>query len=85
VQDCSIGWLQGLVCSEIEYRDGGNGVVLNIKQLSCDRGFLALIAAPKNLGAIYLHQPVFELTGQPYGSRLLTEQVKWNSGEIEET
>lgn len=74
VQDCSIGWFQGLVCNEVEYKDCGIGFSLNIEKISGDRGFLALIAAPKNPGVIHAYQPVLELTEHPDDSHLPTER-----------
>lgn len=76
VRDCSIGWFQGFACHDVEYENVGHGLTLNVKQISSDRGFLALVAAPKNPGVIHVYQPVFELTEQPDRSRLPAEQDK---------
>lgn len=79
VQDCSIGWFKGLVCHEVNYKDYINGLSLNIKQLSGDRGFLALIAAPGNPGVIHISQPVFELTARPDDSHMSAGRNKKNN------
>ncbi len=64
IADCAIGWLQGLVCSDVDYVDTERGLELKIDQVRGSQGLLALLAAPKNLGTIRVRQPVVIIGNQ---------------------
>ncbi len=58
IQDCNIGWKQGLTCSGVEYSDVERGYSLTAKQVIGSQGVLALVAAPKNIGTFLVQHPV---------------------------
>ncbi len=64
IANCDIGWLQGPVCSDVDYQDPERGLELKINQVRGSRGLLALLAAPKNLGTLRVRQPVVTITDQ---------------------
>lgn len=64
IANCDIGWLQGLVCSDVDYLDPERGLELKIDQVRGSQGLLALLAAPKNLGTLRVRQPVVTITNQ---------------------
>jgi hypothetical protein len=53
----SLGWLQGLRCENLRYRDPVLGLQLRLPALASDKGLLALLLAPSYLGEITIDQP----------------------------
>lgn len=64
IANCDIGWLQGPVCSDVDYSDTERGLQLKIEQMRCSQGLLALLAAPKNFGTIWVREPVVTIGNQ---------------------
>ncbi len=64
IANCDIGWLQGPVCSDVDYLDTERGLQLKIEQMRGSQGLLALLAAPKNFGTIWVRQPVVTIGNQ---------------------
>ncbi len=58
VKECQFGWQQGMQCSDIQFKDGDQGVQLTVSQLDISQGLLALAAAPKNLGTVTVDDPM---------------------------
>jgi len=66
ITTCSIGWKQGLECRDIRFSDPAAGLAVTIPRLTGSQGLLALVAAPKNLGELTVHEPQVVLTeGKP--------------------
>ena len=59
---CTVGWRQGLQCGRIIYDDVDQGIHAVLPSLKSNRGLLALLAAPTNLGTISLDHPVLTLS-----------------------
>jgi hypothetical protein len=58
---CSIGWQQGLRCTDLVYHDAATALRVTIPRLSGSQGLLALAVAPMNLGTITLVDPLVVL------------------------
>ncbi len=52
MSNCSVGWLQGISCRDVEYTDQSMGLDISVDNVSNDRGLLALVLAPGNLGTV---------------------------------
>lgn len=57
VGSCSVGWLDGLRCEQVRYRNPGQGLHCETSLLTTDKGLVPLLAAPSYLGEITLNQP----------------------------
>ena len=65
-ESCSLGWLQGLRCEQLSYRDPVLGLRIEAPRLTTDKGLFLLLAAPSYLGEITLDHPtLFFLPSQP--------------------
>ena len=64
IANCDIGWLQGPVCSDVDYSDTERGLQLKIEQIRGSQGLLALLAAPKNFGTVLVREPVVIISNQ---------------------
>ena len=65
VKDFNVGWRQGPTCSAVTYSDPGHGLQVTVDQITGDHGLLALLAAPKNLGAFRVQTPVLTISALP--------------------
>ena len=65
IGDLDIGWTQGLRCERVVYEDSSRSLRMRLDRLEGNRGLLALLVAPKNLGAFTLIHPVVTLVARP--------------------
>ncbi len=65
VAGCSIGWQQGLQCRGLVYDDKAHGFHVTVPELSSEKGLLALIVNPVNLGTVSMEAPVLVFSGTP--------------------
>ncbi len=65
IKDFNIGWRQGLRCDGIVYSDSARGLRVTVDRVQGDRGLLALLAAPKKLGAVRVMRPELDLLQAP--------------------
>ena len=75
LDDCAIGWTEGLQCSGISYKNKDYQV--DAARLTGTRGLFALFMAPGNLGTVTVDDPVVVIT------RL--EEQPGNGGETGDT
>ncbi|MCW5199328.1 hypothetical protein VU05_01110, partial [Desulfobulbus sp. F1] len=66
---CSIGWQQGLKCTQVTYSDTEQGLHLDLAALKNNKGLWALLTAREELGEILLEEPVLLLTVAPASSK----------------
>ncbi|CAK8718980.1 MAG: hypothetical protein CDV28_13416 [Candidatus Electronema aureum] len=66
---CSIGWQQGLKCTQVTYSDAEQGLHLDLAALKNNKGLWALLTAREELGEISLEEPVLLLTVTPTSSK----------------
>ncbi len=62
IESCSIGWKNGLACSDLIYLDPEKGLKATVSELTASQGLLELAVAPKNLGTITVQDPLVEIT-----------------------
>lgn len=58
-----IGWQQGVLCQNVVYTNPEKGIMVAVPSLTSNRGLIALVLAPKNLGIVHAESPVVELSG----------------------
>lgn len=56
-ESCSIGWLHGVRCEQVRYRDPLRGLLFSAPRLTSDKGLLSLAMAPLYVGEIVLDHP----------------------------
>lgn len=87
VENCDIGWRQGLRCYSLKYIAPDSGLLLVVDQISGSKGLLALLAAPKNLGTFQVHHPVLTLSasGHPREKTAVTAPANVSRANEKET
>ena len=69
MEELSIGWLRGLAVRGLRWRDSRRGLDLSVGRLTGDRGLLALLVAPRNLGTLTLGKPELVLPPSVFRGR----------------
>ncbi|WP_319586500.1 hypothetical protein [uncultured Desulfobulbus sp.] len=69
MEDCSLGWLQGLRCEQVRYDDSLRGLRFEVPRLTSDKGLLLLLAAPSYLGEIILDHPTLSFLPHQSGHK----------------
>lgn len=65
---CSLGWLDGLSCTDVRYQDPVRGLSLRVPRLTTDKGLLLTLLAPGYLGELHLEGPTLLVGPRPDGS-----------------
>lgn len=63
VESWLVGWQEGILCQNIEYRNPEKGIRVTAPSVTTNRGLLAILMAPRNLGRVHVDSPVAELPG----------------------
>ena len=65
IENCDLGWSQGLSCNRVVYEDSQQGIRVDIAGVTCSQGLIALLIAPMNLGTVIVDKPLLALRTVP--------------------
>jgi hypothetical protein len=65
IDNCDLGWKQGLTCNGVAYEDSQQGIRVDVSDITCSQGLISLLIAPMNLGTVTIEQPLLVLDTAP--------------------